>query len=263
MNYEDITDAFDKLSLKEQLEVLAILTKAAYKAAGGKKSKLTGEKKPLSAGFLAWNEEVSAVHAELKEKNPKATRADAMAEARKRRDAALSPEEILKKDQEREKRKAKKEEKKSTSSKSSSKSSSAVASAFASDTESEEEKPKKSKAVKAKITEIFGSDTETEEEKKPKKAEKVKKTKEEPKAEEPKEEPKTEEPKEEPKEEKINWKSAKLKGNRYIYNAETGAAYEHLEGEDGKPKRGAYVGKFSKSPVPKLDDSIAEEDCTA
>jgi hypothetical protein len=257
MNYEDITEAFDKLSTKEQLEVLAILSKAAYKAAGGKKSKLTGEKKPLSEGSKIWNEEVSAVHAEMKAKNPKATRFEAMAEAGRRRDAHLSPEELRKKEEEREKRKAKKEEKKSTSSKPSSKSSSKVASAFASDTESDEEpKPKatKSKAVKAKIAEIFGSDSEAETEAEKPKDEKPKKEKSK-KAKEPKTE--------EPKEEKINWKSAKLKGNSYIYNAETGAAYESLEGDDGKSKRGAYVGKFSKNPIPKLDDSISEEDCTA
>ena len=280
MNYEDIIEPFGKLSTKEQAEVLSILSKTLYKGLGGKKSKLaTSEKKPASAAFLSWNEEVSEAHADLKKTNPKATRADAMAEAAKRRDSTLSPEEALKRAEERDKRKVKKEEKKASSPKSS-KSSSKIASAFASDTESEEDPKAKAKAekllkkeVEKKQKEIFGSDSE-EEKPKPKKAKKVKEeSKDEEVKEEPKEEPKVEEepkieeePKEEPKEAKKvkeSFKLAKIKGKKFIYNPENGAAYEAIDGEDGKPTKGDYVGKFSKSPIPKIDDSVAEEDCTA
>ena len=269
MDYEEIIEAFDKLSTKEQAEVLAILSKSLYKSLGGKKSKLTGEKKPASAAFLSWNDEVSKVHEEMKKTNPKTTRAEAMTEAAKRRDSTLSPEDARKKADEREKRKAKKEEKKSASSSTkTSKSSSKIASAFASDTESEEEPVKAEKRLKKEIKkkqeELFGSDSESEPEVKPKKKEKTKEEpKEEPK-EESKEEPKTEEVKEEPKvKAKESFKIAKVKGKKFIYNPETGAAYTMIDGEDGKAAKGEYVGKFSKSPIPKIDDSVAEEDCTA
>jgi len=106
----------------------------------GKKVSVVSSEKPAKAkreqtvAMKEWNELVSAVWADLKEENPKATRQDAMKEASRRKDDE-DPEGAEKRAAARDKRDAAKEKKKSEKS---SKASS----------DSEEEKPKKKTVVK-------------------------------------------------------------------------------------------------------------------
>ena len=229
MDYETITDAFEALDHKQQLEVLVILTKTAYKGAGGKKSSSAAKRAP-SEGFLKWNTLVTETYAELKELNSKTTRSEAMEEAARRLDE-IDPEGAPKRATERARRTAKKAEKdtdsksvKSTSSKSAKKSS--ASSAFASD--SEEEAPKKkTPAVKpTKSTKAVS--------KKP--------------APEPAPEPESEaeKPEEKVEESKPDYKGVKVKGTNYILNQSNNAAYEAVEDGEGGFNPGPYAGIYKK-----------------
>ena len=129
-NQTQIKKAF--ANLDEQFETIS-----------GKVSTISSEKpakdkREVSEGMKAWNELVSAVWAELKEENPKATYPDAMKEASRRKDSE-DPEGAEKRAAAREKREVAKEKKKSA------KSSKASSDA---EEEEEEEKPKKKVATK-------------------------------------------------------------------------------------------------------------------
>ena len=209
MDYETITDAFEALDHKQQLEVLVILTKTAYKGAGGKKVS-SGVKRTPTEGFLKWNSLVTETYAELKEKNPKTTRSEAMEEAARRLDE-MDPEGAPKRAAERARRAAKKAEKdgddksvKSSSSKTPKKSS--ASSAFASD--SEEEAPKKKTPATKKPAPAPA-------------AEKV-------------------------EESKPDYKGVKVKGKNYIMNQSNNAAYEAIEDGEGGFNPGAYAGIYKK-----------------
>jgi hypothetical protein len=217
MDYETITDAFEALDHKQQLEVLVILTKTAYKGAGGKKSS-SGAKRAPSEGFLKWNSLVSDTYAEMKELNPKTTRAEAMEEAARRLDE-MDPEGAPKRAAERAKRAAKKTEKdgdaKSTKS-SSSKSAKKSSSAFASD--SEEEAPKKKASTKPAAKPSKPAPKEPELESEAEKAE----------------------------DSKPDYKGVKVKGKNYILNQSTNAAYEAVEDGEGGFNPGPYAGLYKK-----------------
>jgi hypothetical protein len=215
MDYETITDAFEALDHKQQLEVLVILTKTAYKGAGGKKSS-SGAKRTPSEGFLKWNTLVTETYAEMKELNPKTTRSEAMEEAARRLDE-IDPEGASKRASERARRTAKKVEKdgdtKSVKSSSSKPAKKSASSAFASD--SEEEAPKKKTPATKPATKV----------KEP-------------------EEVKTDEVKTE--ETSSDYKGVKVKGKNYILNQSNNAAYEALEDGDGGFNPGPYAGIYKK-----------------
>jgi len=224
MDYETITDAFEALDHKQQLEVLVILTKTAYKGAGGKKSS-SGVKRAPSEGFLKWNSLVSDTYTEMKELNPKTTRAEAMEEAARKLDE-MDPEGAPKRAAERVKRAAKKSEKdgdnksvKSSSSKPAKKSS--ASSAFASD--SEEEAPKK---IAKPSTKPSTKPTAKPAAKKP-------------------------EPEPEPEADKVeestpDYKGVKVKGKNYILNQSNNAAYEAVDNGEGGFNPGPYAGIYKK-----------------
>ncbi len=228
MDYETITDAFEALDHKQQLEVLVILTKTAYKGAGGKKSS-SGAKRAPSEGFLKWNTLVTETYAEMKADNPKTTRSEAMEEAARRLDE-LDPEGAPKRAAERARRVAKKAEKddsKSTKS-SSSKAKKSSSSAFASD--SEEEVPKKKTASTKPVA---------------KPAPKV--------AEETPEEESAEEPA------APEYRGVKVKGKNYIVNQANNAAYEAVDDGAGGFNPGDYAGIYKKENGKASIDSDATE----
>ena len=224
MDYETITDAFEALDHKQQLEVLVILTKTAYKGAGGKKIS-SGAKRTPTEGFLKWNSLVTETYAELKEKNPKTTRSEAMEEAARRLDE-MDPEGAPKRATERARRAAKKDgdvkSTKSSSSKSAKKSS--ASSAFASD--SEEEAPKKKTPAK-KPAPVAAPEPESE-------SEKV-------------------------EDSKPDYKGVKVKGKNYILNQSNNAAYEAVDDGEGGFNPGAYAGIYKKeNGKASIDTDISE-----
>jgi hypothetical protein len=221
MDYETITDAFEALDHKQQLEVLVILTKTAYKGAGGKKSS-SGVKRAPSEGFLKWNTLVSETYTEMKALNPKTTRSEAMEEAARRLDE-LDPEGAPKRAAERARRVAKKAEKDDGKSvKSSSSKTKTSSSAFASD--SEEEAPKKKTPVA-------------------KPAAKPSKTVEEAPIEEAKPE----------------YKGVSIRFKKYVVNQANNAAYEAVEDGEGGFNPGDYVGIYKKENGKASIDSDAAE----
>jgi hypothetical protein len=189
MDYETITDAFEALDHKQQLEVLVILTKTAYKGAGGKKSS-SGAKRTPSEGFLKWNTLVTETYAEMNGLNPKTTRSEAMEEAARRLDK-IDPEGAPKRAAERARRTAKKVEK---------------------DGDTKSVKSSSPKPAKKSASSAFASDSEEDAPKK-----KTPATKPETKVQEP--EVKTEEATPE-------YKGVKVKGKNYILNQSNNAAYE-------------------------------------
>ena len=214
MDYETITDAFEALDHKQQLEVLVILTKTAYKGAGGKKSS-SGAKRTPSEGFLKWNTLVTETYAEMKKLNDKTTRSEAMEEAARKLDE-IDPEGAPKRASERARRTAKKVEK---------------------DGDNKSVKSSSSKSAKKSASSAFASDSEEEAPKK-----KTPATKPTPKVQEP--EVKTEEVKTE--ETSSDYKGVKVKGKNYILNQTNNAAYEALEDGDGGFNPGPYAGIYKK-----------------
>ena len=210
MDYETITDAFEALDHKQQLEVLVILTKTAYKGAGGKKSS-SGAKRTPSEGFLKWNTLVTETYAEMKKLNDKTTRSEAMEEAARKLDE-IDPEGAPKRASERARRTAKKVEK---------------------DGDNKSVKSSSSKSAKKSASSAFASDSGEEAPKK-----KTPATKPTPKVQEP-EEVKTEEA-------SSDYKGVKVKGKNYILNQTNNAVYEALENGDGGFNPGPYAGIYKK-----------------
>jgi hypothetical protein len=234
MEYENITEAFEALELKQQLEVLSLLTKIAYKGAGGKKK---GTKRSASEGTLKWNKLVSEIHEELKETNPTASRSQAMAKAAERLDE-MDPAGAAKRAADRQKRAVKKAEKDAKEGKTS-KASSKVSSVFSSDSEeSEEEKPAPKKETKTKAKT---------------KATPVSKPEPEPDAAdwEPEEAQEAQEP-EEPE-----YKAIRIKGKAFVYT-DNGNCYEGVE-NNGNYVPGDYVGHYQKINGKPTIDSYASE----